>query len=171
MDKLKTKRHWTSESTLNFTHRIASDFLAQVETKIEKGEVTRSELADRLDRTPGRVSQLFNAANMTLQSAVRLARAANMKVALVAYEDGDPKNDNGPVNCEIFNTCWRHLGSPSNFFELSSVIKPISEELGYGTVASTANAQPIPISPIRLTVKAINRPTVYLERESKYGGS
>jgi len=84
MEKLNSLKHWTAESTENFVHRIASDFLAQLETKIEKGEISRSELAQRLDRSPGRVSQLFNPGNITIGSAVRLVRAMNMKVALIA---------------------------------------------------------------------------------------
>ncbi len=114
MEKLNSSEHWTAESTENFVHRIASDFLAQLETKIEKGEVSRTELAHRLDRTPGRVSQLFNPGNITIGSAVRLVRAMDMKVALVAYDDNDPENHNGPVNSDIFYRCWRHMGGYSD---------------------------------------------------------
>jgi len=116
-----TSKHWTAESIEDFTFRIASDFLAQVETKIEAGEVTRTELAHRLSRTPGRVSQLLNnPGNLTVISAVRLVRAAGMKVALVAYDDNDPQNNNGPVNSEIFYRCWKHVGAPRTFFEFAS---------------------------------------------------
>ena len=92
-----------------------------METKIEAGEITRAELAQRLDRTPGRVSQLFNnPGNLTVTSAVRLVRAAGMKVALVAYDDNDPQNNNGPVNSEIFSRCWQHMGAPNTLFELAA---------------------------------------------------
>jgi len=129
MEKLKNVAHWT-DTTINFTHRIAADFLAQVENKIEQGDIKRSELAERLGRSPGRVSQMFNAGNITLQSAVRLARAACMKVALVAYDDGDPENQNGPINSEIFYQCWRQIGSPETFFELAELSEPI-EHIGW----------------------------------------
>ena len=120
-----TSKHWTAESIEDFTFRIASDFLAQVETKIEAGEVSRTELAQRLDRTPGRVSQLFNnPGNLTVTSAVRLVRAAGMKVALVAYDDNDPQNNNGPVNSELFYRCWKHMGAPRTFFEFASTAAP-----------------------------------------------
>jgi hypothetical protein len=120
-----TSKHWTVGSIEDFAFRIASDFLAQVETKIEAGEVTRAELAHRLSRTPGRVSQLLNnPGNLTLTSAVRLVRAAGMKVALVAYEDNDPQNNNGPVNSEIFSLCWQHMGAPKTFFEYASTAAP-----------------------------------------------
>jgi hypothetical protein len=111
--------HWTAGSIENFTYRIAADFLSQVETKIENGEISRAELAQRLSRTPGRVSQLLNnPGNLTVTSAVRLVRAAGMKVALVAYEDNDPDNNNGPVNSAIFNQCWKNMGAPTTFFEV-----------------------------------------------------
>jgi hypothetical protein len=125
MDKLNASKHWTAESVENFTYRIASDFLAQVETKIEQGEVSRTDLAHRLNRTLGRVSQLFNPGNITVSSAVRLVRAAGMKVALVAYDDNDPKNENGPVNSDLFYRCWKHMGAPKTFFELSNTIAPV----------------------------------------------
>ena len=119
--ELKSSEHWTAGSIENFTYRIAADFLAQVETKIENGDISRAELAQRLSRTAGRVSQLFNnPGNLTVTSAVRLVRAAGMKVALVAYEDADPNNNNGPVNSAIFNQCWEHMGTPTTFFELAN---------------------------------------------------
>ncbi len=131
MEKLNTQ-HWTSESVEDFTFRIASDFLAQVETKIENGEVSRTELAARLRRTVGRVSQLFSPGNTTIKSAVRLTRAAGMKVALIAYDDNDPENQNGPINSEIFYRCWKHLGSPKTFFELGHIVAAASNfYIGY----------------------------------------
>jgi hypothetical protein len=138
MEKLNSPKHWTGESTDNFVHRIASDFLAQVETKIEKGEISRSELARRLDRSPGRVSQLFNPGNITISSAVRLVRAMNMKVALVAYDDNDPENQRGPVNSEIFSRCWQLIGGPRTFYELANQVAPI--EL-YGWQHEAANLE------------------------------
>lgn len=138
MEKLNPGKHWTSNSVTDFTFRIASDFLAQVETKIEKSEIKRSELAVRLDLTPGRVSQLFNAGNINLGTAVRLGYAAGMKVALVAYEDGDPENDRGPVNSEIFHQCWKYMGSPANFFELGYITAP-TISFGHSNEASNGH--------------------------------
>ena len=71
--------------------------------------------------SPGRVSQVLNnPGNLTLKNTVRCARALGMKVAVVAYEDGDPKNKKGLVNSEIFHACWKNAGSPSDFFALSA---------------------------------------------------
>jgi len=138
MENLKSTKHWTAESTESFVHRIASDFLAQLETKIEKGEISRSELAHRLDRSPGRVSQLFNPGNITIGTAVKLVRAMNMKVALVAYDDNDPENHGGPINSEIFSRCWQLTGAPRTFFELANQAAPM--EL-YGWQHEAANLE------------------------------
>ena len=43
-----------------------------------------------------------------------------MKMALVAYEDGDTENRNGPINSEIFSGCWKRVGSPRDFFDLAA---------------------------------------------------
>jgi hypothetical protein len=155
---MNTTRHWTAESTANFTHRIASDFLAQLEIKLEKGEISRGDLAKRLHRTPGRVSQLFTASNMNLESAVRLARAMDMKVALIAYEDEDPENNNGPINSEIFHACWKHLGSPANFFELSAITCPAQGNVIYQATASTVGSDDnLRFTPFALSQTAITR--------------
>ena len=42
-----------------------------------------------------------------------------MKVAIVAYEDGDPENKSGPILSEIFSACWRNAGSPRDLFDLA----------------------------------------------------
>jgi hypothetical protein len=152
--ELKSSEHWTAESVENFTYRIAADFLAQVETKIENGEVSRTELAQRLDRTPGRVSQLFNnPGNLTVTSAVRLVRAAGMKVALVAYEDNDPQNNNGPINSAIFHQCWKDMGAPTTFFELANTAMSVANCFNPCSVNGTAvnsfmvmTTAPIPIN-------------------------
>jgi hypothetical protein len=156
MEQLGLSEHWTAESVSNFTYRIAADFLAQVETKIENGEVSRTELAQRLDRTAGRVSQLFNnPGNLTVTSAVRLVRAAGMKVALVAYEDNDPQNNNGPVNSAIFYQCWKHMGAPTTFFALANTVAPVSTSNCYNAylvngsnsmVGTAIGTAPIPIN-------------------------
>jgi hypothetical protein len=41
-----------------------------------------------------------------------------MKVAVVAYDDGDPSNEKGPINSEIFSVCWSQCGRPRDFFDL-----------------------------------------------------
>jgi len=126
MDKLK--KHWTASSTNDFVCRIASDYVAQIENKLQVETMTHSGLATALDVTPGRVSQVLNnPGNLTLRNTVLYAQALEMKVALVAYEDNDPDNEKGPVNSEIFHRCWRHMGSPRTFFELSQRVAPVRD--------------------------------------------
>jgi hypothetical protein len=139
MEKLSGNKHWTSRSVEDFTYRIASDFISQIELHMENYGPTKTELAQRLQRTVGRVSQMFNAGNITVGSAVRLSHANNMKVALVAYEDNDPDNNKGPINSEIFHRCWKHMGSPTNFFELEHIVSPV-KYFGYSDEAANGVA-------------------------------
>jgi DNA-binding phage protein len=133
MGKLK---HWTANNTGAFVHRIASDFVAQLENKLQKDGSNHAELASRLGVTPGRVSQVLNTpGNLTLRNIVQYVRALGLKVAIVAYDDGDPQNHNGPVNSEIFAACWKNAGSPANFFELSQFT--ISKHFDYSGFAAT----------------------------------
>ena len=157
MEKLSIAKHWTSRSIEDFTYRVASDFLAQVENHIELYGPTRTELAERLQRTAGRISQMFNPGNTTVSSAVRLCQAVDMKVALVAYQDRDPENEEGPINSEIFYQCWKHMGSPSNLFELEHAVAPV-KHVGYDKEKATGSA--IDLTNYKLTTNAVTRPTV-----------
>src|SRR5271157_1341732 len=99
MEKLT---HWTSESTEAFAFRISADFIAQIEMRMETKGTRQQELAERLGVTDGRVSQVLNnPGNMQLTSMVDYARALGMKVAVLAYDDADPANDNGPINSQV----------------------------------------------------------------------
>jgi hypothetical protein len=52
---------------------------------------------------------------LTLKKAVAYARALGMKVSVVAYEDGDPHNEKGPISSEIFAICWDNQKQPRDF--------------------------------------------------------
>jgi transcriptional regulator with XRE-family HTH domain len=111
--------HWTGRSIEDFVYRISSDFALQIENKMDEEGVTQSSLADTLGVTDGRVSQVLrNPGNLTLKKMVQYARSLGMKVSVVAYEDGDPQNENGPINSQIFSTCWTKAGKPTDFFAL-----------------------------------------------------
>jgi hypothetical protein len=117
MDALN--RHWTERSIADFVYRISADFVLQLEKKLDSAGISHRAFASMAHVSEGRVSQVLNnPGNLTLTSTVQWARALNMKVAIVAYEDGDPDNKNGPVNSEIFHACWKRAGSPRNFFAL-----------------------------------------------------
>jgi predicted XRE-type DNA-binding protein len=120
-------KHWTAWSTENYQFRIAADFVRQLEKAMESQSLTQAMLAQRLNVTEGRVSQVLNnPGNLTLKKVIEYTRAVDYKVSVVAYYDGDPQNLNGPVASEIFATCWYRAGSPRDFFELqASTTSPV----------------------------------------------
>jgi len=112
--------HWTTEGVEAFTHRITFDFVTQLQKRLETIPLNQGELAKKLRVSEGAVSQVLNnRANLTLKNIVMDARAAGLKVAIVAYDDTlhDPTNERGPVNSEIFSICWANQGSPHDFRE------------------------------------------------------
>jgi len=114
--------HWTERTAKDFLFRIAADFISQLEDKMESPPLSRNDLAKKLNLTKGRISQVFNnPGNITLEKIVEYSRALKMKVAIVAYEDGDPENTNGPINSEIFKICWQKSGKPREFWNLQEV--------------------------------------------------
>lgn len=127
MDKLM--QHWTAHSTGDFVHRITSDFVGQLEMKIEKERIEKQEVAARLGVSPGRVSQVLNnPGNLTMAKIVQYADALGMKVALIAYDDGDPDNNLGPISSEVFANCWARMGKPRDLFSLAHTnISPLHQ--------------------------------------------
>jgi hypothetical protein len=128
MEKLKQQQHWTSNTVGDFVFQIASDFTLQLEKRLEDGPITNRELAKRLKITAGRVSQVLNTpGNFKLRSMTEYARALGLKLAIVAYDDGDPENKKGPINSGVFYECWKRQGRPQDFYDLSTplVIQPI----------------------------------------------
>jgi transcriptional regulator with XRE-family HTH domain len=112
--------HWTHKSSVDFVYNISSGFVSQLETKMEEENVSRSEMAHRLGKTNGRVSQVFNdPGNLSLRVAVEYAGALGMKVGLIAYDDGDSKNENGPIIPDVFVRCWERSDRPKDLFEIA----------------------------------------------------
>src|SRR5271154_954337 len=100
--------HWTTANDPALVNRIMFDFIAQLQTKLEASGKTQSQLARDMEVTDGEISQVLNLArtNLNLKTMVKYARALGMKVAIVAYDDGDPNNERGPVGAEIFSIAW-----------------------------------------------------------------
>ncbi len=118
---MENVKHWTARSNDDFAYRIASDFIAQIETKMEKDDINRRNFAKLAGVSPGRISQVLNTpGSFRLKSVVSYARAVGMKVAIVAYDDSDPENSRGPINAQVFTDCWQNVGSPRDLFELFS---------------------------------------------------
>ena len=108
--------HWTEKSTNDFLFRIGADFVAQLKSKMEVLPMKQKELAERLGVTKGRVSQIFNnPGTLSLNMVIKCARAVGMKVSVVAYDDGDAKNERGPIHSEIFRMCWERADKPDHF--------------------------------------------------------
>jgi transcriptional regulator with XRE-family HTH domain len=139
-----TTAHWTKKSFADFVYRISFDFVAQLRTRLEDRGITRADFAKRAKIDKARVSQVFNnPGNLGLESMTRYAHALGMKVAIVAYDDGDSGNLKGPINSAVFTTCWKRAGAPTDFFELSStcvhqlVQQPDTSDTGVFTSRST----------------------------------
>ncbi len=129
----KSTRHWTANSTANFAYSIAADFAAQVELKLEGIPLDRKEYAKKLGVGKSRVSKLLNdPGNLSVESMVRCARALGMKVAVVAYDDNDPNNENGPIGGEVFRTSWEKSGQPRDMFDFASPVQFVGQAVALG---------------------------------------
>lgn len=119
--------HWTAQSVDAFLYRITADYVRQIEDFMAQSpQTSQTELANRLGVSEGRVSQVLNnPGNLTLKKVIEYARALGKKVAIVAYDDDDPENQDGPVNSQIFEACWRKCGTPLDFFDMETV--PIAQ--------------------------------------------
>lgn len=137
---VKKKLHWTQTSVKDYVYRIASDFVEQLDSQLEARDLSRDSLAAKLNLSKGRISQIMNnPGNFTLNMLVKCARALGLKVAIVAYDDGDPENKHGPIDSEIFRICWNDAGKPKDYQTLSK-----SE---YVTVVSNTSTARVNIDP------------------------
>ena len=122
-------KHWTQESADAMAYSIAASFICQIETLMETTNVSQAGLALSLGVSESRVSQIINnPTNITLSTAVRLAKAFGLKVALLAYADGDPNNEKGPIIGEVFEKCWLKNGKPRDLFEFAVMTGPAAQE-------------------------------------------
>jgi hypothetical protein len=159
----KLKRHWTERSVASFVHRIAFDFVTQIQKRMVEIPIRNKDLAKTLQVTPSAVSQVLNSpGNLTIVNAVEYARSVGLKVALVAYDDGDPQNQNGPISSEVFEQCWKLQGAPVDFFDLAKVTVPTCRiSLLHQTAATDEPWKSLPISPQQiLLVAATDRVSV-----------
>jgi transcriptional regulator with XRE-family HTH domain len=114
--------HWTEVEPKAFAHSMAFGFIAQIEKRLEDLGLSQSELARRLAVSEGAVSKVLNnPQNLTLETIAKYTRALQTKAAIVAYDDNDRTNRNGPVLPEIFNICWERAGKPRDMWSLEAV--------------------------------------------------
>ena len=124
--------HWTARSVDDFLYRIASDFVRQIERAMEESRTSQAKLAEALSVTEGRVSQVMNnPGNLTLRKVIEYARVLGKKVSVVAYDDDDPQNLNGPINSEIFTLCWEKAGKPVDFFAFDEAYQDVAENVDF----------------------------------------
>jgi transcriptional regulator with XRE-family HTH domain len=113
--------HWTERSPEDFLYSIASDFVEQLQAKMATiNNMTRAKLAKLSGISKGRISQVFNdPGNVSLDTAIKLARALGLEVSLLTYEKvGDPDNERGPVNADVFRMCWKRAGHPFDMWDV-----------------------------------------------------
>ena len=61
---------------------------------LEKEKISRKELAERLGKSKGFVSQLLNGGrNLTLRTVADILHVLGYKVALTPYREGEPKQE------------------------------------------------------------------------------
>lgn len=146
------KGHWTNRDVDDFLYRIGFDFVSQLENMMGDDKTTRASLAKTLGVSKGRVSQVFNnPGNLTLKKVVEYARALGRKVSIVAYDDGDRDNNNGPINSQVFTACWRGAGQPSDLFDfqaadVTAVASTSSDRHEYALWSNSAINQPSDLS-------------------------
>ncbi len=85
-------------------------------------KLSQNKFAKKLGLTPGRVSQILNnPGNLTLETMALWARKLGGKVEVSYYEDGDTRNQRGPINGEVFRLCWERAGRPIYMREVESL--------------------------------------------------
>lgn len=115
-------KHWTEEDIESFRYRLGSDFVEDLESKMKALGLNHVSLAKKKGVSQARVSQVFNnPGNLTLESMIEWSRAAGLKISVVVYDDGDAKNELGPIPAEVFQKCWELCGKPSTQWQLDEV--------------------------------------------------
>ncbi len=122
MKKSRRMTHWTAVDTASFQHFVAFDFLDQIEEKLDESQMSRTDLAKRLGVNKSRVSQIFsNPGNLTLRNMIEWARAVNLKLGILAYDDGDTAGERGPVSSWIFLNCWDRMRKPRDMADVGAI--------------------------------------------------
>lgn len=117
--------HWTERSPDDFLYSVASDFVEQLQERMDALPMNQSELAQAARVTKGYVSRMFkNPGNLSLVTMIKFARIVGMKLSIVGYQDAnDPDNTRGPISADVFRKTWKDAGSPSDMwaFEVTAV--------------------------------------------------
>lgn len=115
------KRHWTEESPDALAHRLAFDFIAQVENRLDTLALSQTDLAKKLNVSEGAVSKLLNnPQNLTIRTIAKYSRALGINAAIVTYEEGDAHVS--PINPSVFTACWKRLGKPHDMWDVEWMV-------------------------------------------------
>jgi transcriptional regulator with XRE-family HTH domain len=112
--------HWTERSSKDFLYSIASDFIEQLQERMEAIPMRQSELARAAKVSKGYVSRVFkNPGNLSLDTIVKFARIVGMKVSIIGYVDSnDPANSRGPISADVFRMVWQNAGEPADMWAI-----------------------------------------------------
>lgn len=117
--------HWTERSAKDFLYSIASDFIEQLQERMEAIPMKQSELARAAKVSKGYVSKMFkNPGNLSLETIVKFARIVGMKVSIVGYVDiNDPANSRGPISADVFRKTWEDAERPADMWVFNEMRK------------------------------------------------
>lgn len=113
------ERHWTADDARRFKLAVVFDFIGQIQRHLDEQGLSRAQLAKRLGVSESRVSQIFSdPGNLTVGSMVELGRALELKLSILAYDDGDAENRRGPLHADVFHACWEALNRPATMWDI-----------------------------------------------------
>lgn len=128
--KAKSPRNWTAESAEAFAHKLAFDFIAQLERLIEAKRTSKTKLAKKLGVSQSAISHVFNnPQNLTLKTIAKYSQALGAKAAIVSYDDGDLENENGLVNSQVFAACWINAGKPRDIWSIEDIRTATTQQI------------------------------------------
>lgn len=117
--RVKAPKNWTAESADAFAHKLAFDFIAQLERLIEARRTSKTKLAKKLGVSQSAISHVLNnPQNLTLRTIAKYSQALGAKAAIVSYDDGDRENENGLINSQVFSACWVNAGKPRDVWDV-----------------------------------------------------
>jgi transcriptional regulator with XRE-family HTH domain len=120
--------HWGNRNSDDSVYQIGFDFVAQLEEIMKSEDIGRAELAAKLGVTKGRVSQILNnPGNLTLKIIAQYTRVLSRKVTIVTYDDQDLGHESGPIHPQVFVTCWKKAGRPTDFFSAGAIAAAATE--------------------------------------------
>lgn len=112
---MSENKHWTSRDNDSFKFAVLADFIDQVKDKLEKDGISIATFFKKL-HDPHYIALNFdNPDGLSVLNMADIIQALNLKMTILVYDDGDTENKTGPVNSEMFKTCWDLQGKPTTW--------------------------------------------------------